>query len=459
MRALRRGRQGSLAGAEDGDCDGGSVDGAASSEFSRQASGHHAPRRRWRGWVRSVVRMVTCSTCCSPCRLSSGAKGEGAGRKALESTLEDDSIHRPLEPQTYFEDRNGEYDGGRALRSEEWERGLAAIMRNDVEALARETNSVQFQRALIVWRNRTGETIPHLLSRIGAIELLRTVLSALPKGGVDRLLNEVRERERGLVPLHAAAASGYAGCIKVLLEFGAIAKNQFDRYGLTPLHRVATSSRSTESGLCAQLLLEAGADPLATDQAGFTPFQKACFHGNLQVVQVLCEHAEATSAWGNVIQSDKTGVMNGKTMLHIVAKFAPRNAQALVELLAGKPGISLSARCGEGLTPLLDACLFGNVEATRGLLRCGADPNARDLNGRNTMHVAVLANNKDLCSELLTDGRVNLDAPDNENVTPRSVACKQGLKGFLGPGASVPTDVCDDQVKPALRRRSLLAIF
>lgn len=102
---------------------------------------------------------------------------------------------------------------------------------------------------------------------------------------VERLLNASAsatavDRE-GSTPLHDAAAGGYIGIVRLLLDAGAdCCINATDSDGETPLH---TAARGAHTDLVA-LLLEKGANPCVENAAGNMPEQEARGCPDMQAV-------------------------------------------------------------------------------------------------------------------------------------------------------------------------------
>ncbi len=133
-----------------------------------------------------------------------------------------------------------------------------------------------------------------------------------------------------------AARRGQAEAIELLVRSG-VDVDARDEAGETALMRAA-EARSADA---VSALLHAGADALARDGQGMTALHRASRAGAVEAVRILLDHADADE------------------------------------------------RARGGATPLMLAVEAENAETMRVLLEHGADPAARDLDGRTPVKIAL----------------------------------------------------------------------
>jgi ankyrin repeat protein len=121
------------------------------------------------------------------------------------------------------------------------------------------------------------------------------VLEAASTGRLDVLRVHIESDQdalaarspEGFTPLHLAAFFGGAGAVRTLLAAGMPADaDQENPARVRPLHS-AVAARDHEA---AEALLEAGADPDAVQQGGFTPLLAAAHHDDPEMVALLLRH-------------------------------------------------------------------------------------------------------------------------------------------------------------------------
>lgn len=141
-----------------------------------------------------------------------------------------------------------------------------------------------------------------------------------------------------------------------------------------------------------QRFVEDGISPNAGNEVGYTPLMGAARGESLEVIQFLLSHGAQAAL------PDKRGF----TALHWVVAQPVSDASRQVACLRAliKAGANPNAANEEGTTPLMTAVWFGCCDATRELLRCGADRLLRDNKGKSAKDLASGRGHQDV-EELL----------------------------------------------------------
>jgi len=235
------------------------------------------------------------------------------------------------------------------------ERLLVAICRGDVSA-AREAICAG---ANVDWRaaGQYGGTPLHAAAMKGRTDVIKMLIDA--GAPVD-----AKERKYGRTPLMEAAWYGHADALKALIDCGANIEAVDDALGRTALataadkasdpklNKLTSEDVGTGKGPrdCVQILLAAGADPNACDQAGKTPLHWAASQGNGECCHMLLDSGAVIDARDSLFK---------RTPLHYAAQNAqPRSYDALVER-----GADISLEDVRGNTPL---------DCSRGIMLQGA---------------------------------------------------------------------------------------
>jgi ankyrin repeat protein len=205
-------------------------------------------------------------------------------------------------------------------------------------------------------------------------------------------------------PLHWAAQNAGPEVIQLLLDRGAELHSQ-DRNGETPLHLVAQRRglKKEDAAHLAGLLIRAGADVHARDAQGETPLHEAAGWNNPAVAEILPENgaqanvrddsnrtplgAGCKPAVAAVIQQHGGSEDTEKDLLEAVRS---GNVERVRSLLDNDPNLAVDPRTRDGMefTPLHLAVAMKNPEMVAVLLAHGADPDAKNRQGRTARDFA-----------------------------------------------------------------------
>ena len=267
----------------------------------------------------------------------------------------------------------------------------------------------------------------------------------LKKGGIN-----VNKRDaEGNTPLYYACLKGFRDIVTILLDNDAdvsIANNSSD----IPLHATASSGHKEIIGK----LIQYGANLDATDKEGRTPL--ICLLDNKRTDAALIKkaqvadtekkdntrHKEINSTTGlkaldyaadrglrevvTCLSVKETTDGHGNTPLHQ----AVFNGQSeTVRMLLPTSGNMLNAPNDAGETPLIIACMKGNLIIADLLIDAGAEVNKALLNGNTPLHFAVWSENKFIGRKLIATN-AQVDAQNENGETPLILAAREGNNEF-----------------------------
>lgn len=215
----------------------------------------------------------------------------------------------------------------------------------------------------------------------------RDIVALLLDSGADATC----VNNRSETPLHAAARSGNKEILGKLLMSGADV-NATDNEGRTPLLCVLDNKR-TDAAL---FLIENGADPEVSDATGHKAIDYATAHGLREVVAKLSK-GDNKDAHGN-------------TPLHQAAYNG--QSEIIRTLLTSSSKEMLDATNDGGQTPLILACMQGNLMIVNLLLDAGADANRALLDGSAPLHFAAQSGNK-FIGQALIKSKAQVDAQNS----------------------------------------------
>ena len=206
--------------------------------------------------------------------------------------------------------------------------------------------------------------------------------NSVGKGGVkDDVINIVVQ----LKPLDAIDVAGRGDMKRAeqLLGQNPGAAKMRDSLGNTPLHEAM--GRDPKDFEMAKYLINAGADVNARDEGGRTPLHQAARNGAVKTAALLI----SKGADVNAVLHDKSLAEDLFTPLHIVIgePWDDTDRIQMIDLLV-KNGANINAKAHFEETPLHLAAFLGTPAIVQELLVKGANPSARNSDGKTPLDMA-----------------------------------------------------------------------
>lgn len=252
---------------------------------------------------------------------------------------------------------------------------LKDIHTGNVEVLKRFHENYPDKHWTCLRYEKTGDTILHVASRLGYLNLIDYILNNYQLKAVDCRNNDNK------TALHEAAQFGQAKAV--------------------------------------ELLLKNGAEIDALKKADWTPLMLACTKVNQS--EFKDEHYKTVEVLLRGGAEVNYRNKDGWTALHLIAR---EGEVRILELLLGY-GLNLEAITRNGRSALHIAALHGNFDMTSKLIRLGFEVNKQDSCGNTPLHESILGANLKI-SKLLLDNNADLHCRNKSDFTILHLAAAQG---------------------------------
>ena len=258
---------------------------------------------------------------------------------------------------------------------------------------------------------RSGDSIVHLLARLGRTSILQLLLEKF-----GSYLNLEPTNLEGKRPLHEAAQFGKHEIIELLLKTG-VQVDPIKRADWTPLMMAVT-----KVGLDAQkvvcILLEQGhANASLQNKDGWNAFHLAAREGDMEILRLILKTSP---------QSCITKSKNGRTPAHIAALHGKLET---LKFLKDECRNSFNVTDSCGATPLADAARAGYISVVSYLIeKVGCNPGILDKMGRNTLSVSAHSGMQEVVSYLVKNIGMdpNLITGNDHQMAPIHWSAKEG---------------------------------
>ncbi|CAM9687063.1 unnamed protein product [Ectocarpus sp. 4 AP-2014] len=209
--------------------------------------------------------------------------------------------------------------------------------------------------------------------------------------------------------------------IAALLVDPAAPKSDADSGGVSPLEVVNLRGRTPLHTACVgghirvvEVLLAAGADANAFDNAGFSPLHRCAQSSDLHSARALLDRNKGSGGRGGTSRAagDTPVVARANSDVDVPTTRGDYRAIHLACYAGSADMVSLLARRGAdvsagdkwGASPLHRACLEGHLEAARAVLDAGAEVDSRDSWKNTPLHRACHSGHADIVNLLLRRG-------------------------------------------------------
>ncbi|PQE32903.1 Ankyrin repeat-containing domain protein [Rutstroemia sp. NJR-2017a WRK4] len=262
---------------------------------------------------------------------------------------------------------------------------------------------------------KLGQIKTNEMSDIYASVLCECVLvprfnSELAEVLFSRGLDVSRTTKPHFTALHAACAMGTIDAVNWLLEKKASVNMPDDKH-VTPLCAAVDSEEDAEEKV--RVLLEEGANVDFVEENQSTALQKATSRANTTIINLLLSKGANVNLTGGNLDTPLNAAILRGVDLTTIETMLEKGADA------SKPGL-------EGQLPVHAAAKNDRDDVMKAMIGAGADPLARDSDGRSALMHGVVNRNFDVVHSLLVINAFDETEVDAKDQTPLIVATVLG---------------------------------
>ena len=286
--------------------------------------------------------------------------------------------------------------------------------------------------------------------------------------GLIESTNDSGWQIHGMTALHAAAYYGHSDVVKLFIERGA-SINKLDKKGRTPFFLACQGGHTETARYLLDVLQGDEADKLnMASNDGKTPLRKASTRGKLEIVKLLLERIDSTSAINakdstlqqtplhlaaynghkDVVEilldagaDTRSRDKSGRTPVDMCsqgwAKSSAENAEATLILLLDKDCEAVTDLSGL----LCTAAVKGNTKVIEKLIGLGADPNLKDEHGWTPLLLARQYQNKEATDILSRNDPVIKTKPSRWSSSITTVKISEDGLGIEYSGKGKPSPI------------------
>ncbi|KAL3663012.1 hypothetical protein V7S43_011954 [Phytophthora oleae] len=263
-----------------------------------------------------------------------------------------------------------------------------------------------------------GTSLMHIAAANGSDGILTELLTASRRDGMKTLANLVTQDEKRTA-LHLAALRGHITCVELLLKLAGAKADLLDRRGSNALHLALQQTFDIDKLIAAFLVHTPAEQQYATFSKPDEVSGQSCLH--TAIIKNFRQVAISLIRSGQV-QINAATRDGGWTPLHLAV--ITEEVEVIKELLAA--GAMLDAVDADGQTPLLQACLGGQLKLVRLLLNAGANPSHQNKQAHSPLHyLAAFCRDRQLLRDIIANG-ADVNAKSMKLNTPMHFAAMNG---------------------------------